>query len=448
MGPGVVTVWNKFRIFPLRRAVVTFLAAIVGVAPISAGSGMAQAAGFSGPGFTSPITSGSGQAGAQSAAASTNTMASNLSKLTSVLSMAAGGLFIAKGVEQMKCCAGGCTGNGAASQKEKDDIDKKSKSDAKKIMRSFDYGKLRFPEEAGNCLPHPPGRGVFLLFDFLAPLHASASLGCIDAMLSMATGGLMLLQGFLGMQAANQASQNAENSNANMGNMNSNSLNSATAPTPETNGTIGSSSIGSSGRSSIQVQIDPALLRTGRANDIMAQLENKFGIPRDQFANSVANGEDPRKLFGSAPSNSLSNDDMNKATAAANKMSASEKANAMAGTAFAAAQAELAGKIGAGGDSQFAMNNAAGRVPSASSGRKTDSELESILDTPAASDDPKVSPEVQSALAAKALEDRKNGITELSIFQVVHDKYRQVSKIIFGYDPDRLPKGVTNADGM
>jgi hypothetical protein len=49
---------------------------------------------------------------------------------------------------------------------------------------------------------------------------------------------------------------------------------------------------------------------------------------------------------------------------------------------------------------------------------------------------------VQAALAAKELDDRKNGITDLSIFEVVHAKYREKTKFIFGYDPDGALRGV------
>jgi hypothetical protein len=282
-----------------------------------------------------------------------------------------------------------------------------------------------------------------LLFHFLQPAKANASLGCIDAMIALTTGGLMLLNGVMGMQAANQANQNANGLLGNMDGMGSYPNAAGTSPTPNRN----TASLGASGLGQT-IKIDPSLLHSGTANDIMGQMEKKFGISRDAFANSVANGEDPRNLFGSAPKNPLSNDDMNKATNSAKGMSEADKANALAATALANAQKELAKKIDAS-EAQFAVNlgSGSGKGLSAFSLHKPDSEL-AELETPPTVENLNVSPEVQAALAAKDADDRINGITELSIFQVVHNKYRERYIKMFGFDLNGLPKGVNNADGL
>jgi hypothetical protein len=96
------------------------------------------------------------------------------------------------------------------------------------------------------------------------------------------------------------------------------------------------------------------------------------------------------------------------------------------------------------------MNAGGSRNPSAlKRSLAKESELES-LEQPASEgqENLSVSPDVQAALAAKELKDRQNGITDLTIFQVVHAKYRERSKMIFGYDPDGIPKGVSNANGL
>jgi hypothetical protein len=74
--------------------------------------------------------------------------------------------------------------------------------------------------------------------------------------------------------------------------------------------------------------------------------------------------------------------------------------------------------------------------------KKKDGELESLAPPPADSAAALgVSPEVQAALAARELAERNKDLTDLSLFQVVHAKYRERSKMIFGFDPDGLPKG-------
>jgi hypothetical protein len=180
----------------------------------------------------------------------------------------------------------------------------------------------------------------------------------------------------------------------------------------------------------------------------MTQLENKFGIPRNQFANAVASGEDPRKLFGSAPENPLSNEDMNKATSGAKSMTDAEIAKALAGTELTAAQAELAAKFGTGaGESQFAVNPGGARGP-ASSRKKDTSDLEQLIDASPVEEAVPLSPELQSALQAKALEDRRNGITDLTIFQVVHLKYQEKCRYFPSYGPTHAEKGAPDAEGI
>jgi len=49
------------------------------------------------------------------------------------------------------------------------------------------------------------------------------------------------------------------------------------------------------------IKIDPALLRTGKMDNIYSDLENKTGINRDDFANSMANGENPLSLLSNSP---------------------------------------------------------------------------------------------------------------------------------------------------
>lgn len=395
------------------------------------------------------------QGTAQNNAGGTNSLAQGLSTAMGVVSMGLGGLYMAKGAQQLSCCSSGCTGNGSQSKAAEAGLDKQANKWAAEIKVPTDWGSttikpdpvpakfkldmnLRFPDGASNC-PQVPARGPFSLLHFFQPPKAHAMSGCLDAMIALATGGLMLLQGIMSLNAANQAGKNADTAFGNSTNMGS----FGTSPTPDSKA---KTNIGQGGRSGDIVKIDPSLLRTGKANDIMGQFEDKFGMSREAFANALANGEDPRKLLGNAPRNALSNADMNKATDAAKGMSDEDKAKAMA--ELSDTQKEMSAKLGIN-----EMSLAAGSsVRAPSSSKKPDEELDSLgLDGATAGADAQalgVSPEVQAALDQRASRERAANIGELTLFQIVHTKYREKSKIIFGYDPDGQLKGVGNANGL
>jgi hypothetical protein len=400
-------------------------------------------------------TTGSGQAGAQQSAANSNNMASMLGKAAGVLSMASGGLYMAKGAQELKCCMQGCnTGAGSESQAEKkaQEIKNTQNADCVKnplachpMRQPVDYRRLRFPTEARNSCPAPSIlRAPFpMLWDFLRPAPARAT-GCLDGALALATGGLMMLNGMLGLAAASQAGQNGQVAASNAGNLGSADFANGTAPSPDGAGGPGTASLGGVSGSGTQIQLDPALLRTGTANNIMGQFENKFGIARDAFAQDVLGGQDPRRLLASAPRNPLSVADMNQAMQAAKNMSDADKEKALAGTDLSAAQRELAAQAGGAGT----------RAPAAKPDAPFhDGELEPV----AAEEKPKaeapldpvgVSADVQAALLAKQLDASKKSEFDYGLFERVHAKYRQKAKAIFGYDPDGTMKGVGNADGF
>ncbi len=401
---------------------------------------------------TAPATSNwslPGQGGAQTGAGNANSMGQMLGQAMGVVSMGLGGLYIAKGAEQLSCCASGCTGSGAQSQAAKNATDQAAKDAANKNIGPTKLKldmNLRFPDGARNHCPSPgipASRGIFSLLTFFQPpQEAQAAGGCIDAMISMATGGLMLLNGLMSLNAANQAGKNAASAYGNATSMGSYPI-SGTSPTPGSS----NSGLDNTGRSGELVKIDPSLLRTGKANDIMGQFEQKFGMNRDGFASAVLNGEDPRKLFNSAPRNALSNADMNKATNAAKAMSDSEKAAALSNTGIEEAQKDLLARMNNPENEIKTGGGAASGLSRFTASKKSDEELEDLGNPAANPEAMAVSPEVQAALAQRALDERANGITDQTIFQVVHAKYREKAKMIFGYDPDGIPKGVSDANG-
>lgn len=371
-------------------------------------------------------------------------MGSMLSQVGGVLSMAAGGLYIAKGAQELQCCMQGCdTQAGRSSVTGKEALDKAMQDGAKGVggaanrRQPVDYFRLRFPDTA---------QAAPVLLHLFIPARARAA-GCLDAMLALGTGGLMLLNGMMGLAAAQQAAQNGAAAMDNAGSMAS-YPGGGTSPTPDATKTD-SAKFGGISSNGSQIKLDPALLRTGTANDIMGKFENQFGIGRDSFAHDVLDGQDPRKLLGSAPKNPLSAADMNKAIIAAQNMSAEDKTKALAATPLPAAQSELAAQVESG---------AGTRGPASGSGKPSKSEELDPLDALDAAASAKagtevpglgLSPEVKAALAARRAEEAKKLDENMSIFQIVHRRYREKAKFIFGYDPDNGGplKGVGDANG-
>lgn len=453
-------------LFALRRGMVTLLSFLTALGPVPA-----HGADWSNQSFAN---GGGGQAAAQGTASNTNNLASSLSKVSAVLSIAAGGVSMANGAAELKCCTMGCeTGAGATSVASELGLDAKANADAKTVEESanksppaqrqpIDFRKLRFPDEARNGCPTLPLRssspGILFLYELLQPPRAEAVGGCVDGLLALATGGIMLINGIMALKASSQSGKLANIASGNMNNLSSLGANQAggTSPTPNSSGSSLGSDVGGGTRD--QIKIDPSLLRKGTANSILDKFEKKFGIGRDDFAKAVVNGKDPREIFKSAPKNALSNEDMNRAVREANGMTDVAKANALAGTELSQAQKELAEKIGNGaaGDPAYAVSGGGGIGGSTADSMKKrkgeagQEDLDSLEGKNSISEMP-VSPDVQAALDAKESESRRVAQADLSIFEVVHLKYREKSKMIFGFDPDANDgklRGVGNAEGF
>ena len=369
------------------------------------------------------------QAASNGAAASTNNTANMLAKGIGVVSMALGGLTLGAGAAQMACCSSGCTGAGDKADKNTDQI-KDQQDKAIERLPWENNGKpsgaiLLGPLFISKCQQNTFNiSNLFSLFQ-PTPIYAASVTPCLDAAIAMAKGGLMLLQGMMGLQAAMQAGNNAKVANANQQNM----------------AGVGRGVL--SGNSNNDVKIDPALLRNGTADSVMGQFEKKFGIGRDAFASAVQGGQDPRSILTKAPLNAISTSDMNKAIGDAQNLSEEEKKTAMAESDLEKIQRELAASLngGAGGTPKKFM--ASDYKPSAA-------ELDSLtLPEPAAAPalDANVSPEIQAALAAREMDLQKEGITNSSLFQIVHKKYEERIKMIYG---GVMPssRGIANTNGF
>lgn len=408
--------------------------------------------------WTAPIGQ-TNQQGLQQNAGNANNTGSTMSSIVSILSMAAGGVAIAMGASELSCCTQGCfNASGVKSVGEKAATDAGAAAAAPAVQKSsgttqrqpVDYWKLRFPDGAQNNCPRR-FRMPFPLFQLFQPTRAKAN-GCADALLALATGGVMLISGMLGMQAANKQGQNSTIAMGNSTGMDTlGGFDGSTSPTGSSannSGTTGSH-LGAGNGNGGGIKLDPALLRTGTANDIMGQFEHKFGIARDSFAQNVISGEDPRKLLATAPANPLSVSDMNKAINLAQNMTPEQKAAAQSAT-LNQAQAEMMAKLGPDGGG----GGTAARAPAGRYDFNPDENLVSIGSSTATDtsntplSDISVSPEVQAALLARQLDESKVDAEKLTLFERVHLKYRDKTKMIFGYDPSGPLKGVGNENGM
>lgn len=425
-----------------------------------------------------PISAEATQTGSQTSSGNTNNMASMLSTGVAVLSMATGALTMAKGAQQMACCMKGCDGAGKEGVEKKASNDSTSKAVADKLAdkakedaaadgtrgissitvpggssgstptkpanRSEPEFQLRFPDSASLDKSFGATARLGLLVKLFRAPTVNAS-GCIDAALALATGGLMLLQGMMAMASAKQAAANADTSYSNAGTLGAIDQTGGTMSGVPGSGAPGESKLGDSkltgasatnGKSTIS--LDPAMLRNGKADVVMSRFEKQFGLDRDQFANDIASGKDPRELLANAPKNALSVADLNKATSAARGMSDAEKQDALSASELAEIQKEMAANAGFGlEDTSY---NSAGKGSGAS--RKIASLSSDALDdlggdamggvVSAGLEDSSVSPEIKAALAQREEDLAKKSHFDTSLFEVVHRKYREKAKMISG----------------
>lgn len=399
-----------------------------------------------------PIPTYATQTGSQNDTSTTSKLASTLSSAIGVVSMAAGALSVAKGVQEMSCCMQGCsTGAGSESNAKKASIDGAAKESAKSVKgaQRVEPGLFkRFPDSAKADCPSMPSLGRFsLLTNFLSPQKAVAG-GCLDAGIAIATGGVMLLSGAMGLLSAMQASKNADAAAANASTLGALDGTNSVATATATNTTLGATTPDGSGASGSSIKIDPALLRNGTADSVMTAFENKFGIPRDQFAQSLASGKDIKDILAGAPDNPISTADTAKAMNAAQSMSASEKQSAIDGSQVGQMQKELAANTSMGSSENSYASGGSGR--SSSSGKRAPASMDDLglgdlgSEAAAGASGLDVSPTITNALAAA--EDAKNQKShfDTSLFEVVHKKYKEKTTMISGAG---LNKGVAGAAG-
>lgn len=386
--------------------------------------------------------------------------------------MAAGALSMAAGAQELACCAQGCmTGAGTGSTAAQQGLTNAAQGAASGISNGGDAKgssqpaqripsdlPKRFPDSARSFQCPAPNGIVFQLFRS-QPAQAS---GCADGVLALLTGGLMMAMGLMGMQGAQQAGANADQAYQNYGNLsgipnmidpyklngpgnpndpnNPNNPNTPGKPTSPNGTNLGGNS------NSQPIKIDPALLNNGKANEVMTKFEDKFGIPRNQFAEAVAAGKDPRDILANAPKNPLSPADVAKAMSGANNLSDAQKAAALDKAGLKEMQAEMLAAMGDPAN-VYAGGGGGGKLSKPKSLSLDDLGLAGAEEAAADKDDLGLSPEVQAALAARELASQRSQEKDFTLFQLVHRKYREKTKMIFGYGVKDSP-GVADANGF
>lgn len=411
-----------------------------------------------------PLSADASQTGSQASNSGTNKMASMLSTGVGVLTMATGALSMAKGAQQMTCCMQGCDGAGkesvakdAANKKTSDSVakelaDKALKNNAsdgatgvsginlpnaQPAKRVDDEFFRRFPDSASLDVNFGATARLGLLVKLFRAPTVTAGGGCIDAALALATGGLMLLQGMMALASARQAAANAALSDSNLGGLGAydpgSGVGTGTGGIDQSGTSTGGSKIAGDGNKSA-IRIDPALLRNGKADQVMSRFEKQFGLDRDQFAKDVASGKDPREILANAPQNPLSVSDMNKATTAARGMSDSEKADALGGSDLAELQKEIMANSSLGAeDTSYQAGKGSGasrKLASVSSDTLDDLGLDGGASSAGSLEG--VSPEIKAALAKREEDLAKKSHFDTSLFEVVHRKYAEKARMISG----------------
>ncbi len=184
------------------------------------------------------------------------------------------------------------------------------------------------------------------------------------------------------------------------------------------------------------IKIDSALMREGKMDGIYSDMEAKTGIDRETFANSMANGGDPLDLLANSLKGKPGGSEDNLRKMMADTM---EKGDLPSGQ-------EVMDKLGL---NEIDLGKA-GKRDLASSSPNIDALFPGQGATTQPSDPNagkvgamKISSEIQAALD-------KNGITDRTIFQMVHGQYKKKTPLMFGVPADtgRNPSAANPFEGL
>ena len=424
--------------------------------------------------FSYHIAFAGSQAGQMGVAENTSALAGTLASALGTGTTALGMADMGKGAQEMSCCMTGCqTGAGEQTNSDNAAQDNAGQNAGNQVSNQpTDSSKPEAPEAGAPPPPPPPPpsqspappntppcvvNGVedpsgqkcqpknlfspstwnhkhhsYLCqvkipskFNFFSPPQAFAAGGCGDAMQAMAKAASMIMKALQAMMAAQKANDNANTNQNNASRLSDISKGALT-----------------NGQSSV-MKIDPSLLRDGTAGKAIAQVEKQFGIPRDTLINALQNGVDPRLLLANAPKNAIPTKLLNDAFSAAAAMSPGQQAAVMANANIEKMREELTEKL-----EGVSLEKVGSR--STSSTAKSESAALEDLNTLLGGKEPtlanQISPEIRAALEKESQAARKYDLSEHTIFQVVHNKYQEKLKMIFG--EISVKRGIGNANGF
>jgi hypothetical protein len=238
----------------------------------------------------------------------------------------------------------------------------------------------------------------------------------------IAAGAALIAAGMMGMQAAGNMA-----SNAGVSDYNDYKMNDITRPDNPTGTTTDPTKPGG-------IKIDDSFTRTGKSGLVFDDFENKTGIDRDTLANGLQSGRSIADILAEsdkAKKNGFSADKIASSLNGATPLGADDVMNKLGLTPEElAAMANKNNSMGE--DGALAMGTGGSRSPASSASNSLDG-LMGGANAPGTLDSASsaagalggLSADVQNAL------DR-NGITDLSIFQMVHRKYKTKTPMMFG----------------
>lgn len=255
------------------------------------------------------------------------------------------------------------------------------------------------------------------------PTPAGCNVGLIAA------GAALIAAGMLGMSAAGKMKNNS-------GEAGNNEYKMQDIASGNASGTSTTEKGNASG-----IKIDESFTRTGKSGLVFDDFENKTGIDRDTLANGLKNGRSIADILGDSQKLKNSGYDADKMAATINGASALGADEVMDKLGLTPEElAAMANKnAGMGEDGALAAGTGGSRSPASASTAGLDGLLAG-----AATNAPATLGGVNGTLSAdvqNALD--RNGITDLSIFQMVHRKYKTKTPMMFG-ETSRKPTSTTD----
>lgn len=280
----------------------------------------------------------------------------------------------------------------------------------------------------------------------LGMMATAAGAGMVAAGMAMtppnggliAAGAALIAAGMMGMQAAGNMA-----SNAGVSDWNDYKMNDITNDTPTITGTSTDDPKKPDG-----IKIDDNFTRTGKSGLVFDEFENKTGIGRETLANGLQNGRSIADILAESEKLKKKGYDADKIAASMNNSGATalgaDEVMGKLGLTPEELAAMAAKNSAMGDDSAYALGTGGSRNPASASATSLDGLLGGAANAPSTLDGANGGAGALGALSAdvqNALD--RNGITDLSIFQMVHRKYKTKTPMMFG-ESSRKPSSTAD----